>query len=347
MDDIVSLTKAQVPSYLVGSDFYNSLCSDDSEVFSIPQAFFKPNSDVIETAHLSHLFHTMRFWGLHKLPHNIIKLLVLKSSPRSDVDEQGGLEYVYIKDSQSNAAMVKAAAENGHLSLLQRVHDDLVKASKYPFTGVSLRNVAMHGHAECLRFLLERGYKKDMHVCRIAAEKGHLACLKFVQDNGCVVTENTAYEAAKGGHTECLRYVLDQGVLLTKRLCNAAATHGHLACLQLLRERNCPCGIECSRLAASHGHVDCMKFLLAAANGHERRCEIRGGKAVHEAAKAGHAGCLQVLRQYDASINDADFLKEIKESDDSYLRLLIEAGFSIPVGAVRTVIEDRNLARLD
>ena len=134
---------------------------------------------------------------------------------------------------------------------------------------------------------------------------------------------------------------------LTKRLCNAAATHGHLACLQLLRERNCPCGIECTRLAASHGHVDCMKFLLAAANGHERRCEIRGGKAVHEAAKARHAGCLQVLRQDDASINDANFLKEIKESDDSYLRLLIDAGFSIPVGAVRTAIEDKNLARLE
>ena len=186
-----------MPSYLVGSDFYNSLCSDDSEVFSIPQAFFKPNSDVIETAHLSHLFHTMRFWGLHKLPHNIIKLLVFKSSPRSDVDEQvcrvledfdanfgllnwyktlpaaltkaqrfnsalrcgreDVLEYVYIKDGQSNAAMVKAAAENGHLSVLQRVYDDLVKVSKYPFTGVSLRNVAMRGHAECLRFLLERG----------------------------------------------------------------------------------------------------------------------------------------------------------------------------------------------
>ena len=293
------------------------------------------------------------------------------------------LEYVYIKDGQSNAAMVKAAAEN----LLQRVHDDLMKASKYPFTGVSLRNVAMRGHADCLRFFLERGYKKDRHVCRIAAEKGHLACLKlarahgltweksiidvaalgghldcvkFAQDNGCAVSECTAYEAVRGGNVECLQYVLDQGVFRTKRLCNAAATYGHLVCLQQVYAHGCPWDSICTRLAASHGSIECLVYLMgakcpvdhsavaaAAANGQERclrfllerGCEIRGGKAVHEAAKAGHAACLRVLKDHNAPFCTTSLQKALThKSDDMYLRRLVEAGYRFPAAVVRTVL---------
>ena len=52
MDEMVSLAKALVPHYLVGSEFYNSLSADDEEEFSIPRKFLKPNVIVASGAEL-------------------------------------------------------------------------------------------------------------------------------------------------------------------------------------------------------------------------------------------------------------------------------------------------------
>jgi len=79
MDEMISLTKTQVPNYLVGSEFYNSLSADDEEEFCIPRKFLKPTVSVASGAELAHLFHTIKFWGVMSLPSNLIDLLIFKS----------------------------------------------------------------------------------------------------------------------------------------------------------------------------------------------------------------------------------------------------------------------------
>lgn len=87
MDEMVSLTKALVPHYLVGSEFCSSLSTDDEEEFSIPRKFLKPNVSVASGAELAHLFHTMKFWGMMRLPDEVIELLIFKSKVIPDCEE--------------------------------------------------------------------------------------------------------------------------------------------------------------------------------------------------------------------------------------------------------------------
>ncbi len=54
MSAMVTLTKAQVPSYLVDSDFYKNLSADDDDEFCIPQEYFKSTLSVANVEHLAH-----------------------------------------------------------------------------------------------------------------------------------------------------------------------------------------------------------------------------------------------------------------------------------------------------
>eukprot|EP01032_Pedospumella_encystans_P010380 gene10380-12137_t len=88
MSAVVTLTKAQVPSYLVGSEFYKNLSADDDDEFCIPQEYFKPTLGVTNAEDLAHLFHTVQFWGLCKLPHEIIEILIFDSQSESAYDRE-------------------------------------------------------------------------------------------------------------------------------------------------------------------------------------------------------------------------------------------------------------------
>jgi len=58
MSAMVSLTKAQVPNYLVESEFYKNLSADDEDAFDIPQEFYKPDVSVNNAKDLAHIFST-------------------------------------------------------------------------------------------------------------------------------------------------------------------------------------------------------------------------------------------------------------------------------------------------
>ena len=60
-DEMISLTKAQVPDYLVDGDFFNFLSADDEEEFSIPQECLKPTVSVSTASELKHILNTLRF----------------------------------------------------------------------------------------------------------------------------------------------------------------------------------------------------------------------------------------------------------------------------------------------
>eukprot|EP01032_Pedospumella_encystans_P009527 gene9527-11205_t len=200
---MVSLTKAHVPDYLVGSEFYNSLNADDEEEFSIPRKFLKPNVTVASGAELAHLFHTMKFWGLKNLPCNVIDIVLLKSRVVPEY-ERGSIRDVLVEfntefnlsqmydtlsRSSSKKQRLDAAATCGREDVLEHVIriDEQVNAAAvkataehgffrllqrvasslvpvFAFEKVSMATVARRGHTECLRYLLENGCKKEKDI---------------------------------------------------------------------------------------------------------------------------------------------------------------------------------------
>jgi len=61
---MISTTKANLPAYLVGSAFYNSLSSDDKEEFFVPEDNLKLTHSVENLDELSHLLNTLQYWGV-------------------------------------------------------------------------------------------------------------------------------------------------------------------------------------------------------------------------------------------------------------------------------------------
>ena len=203
MSDMVSITKAQVPVYLVGSELYKNLSAEDDDGFSIPVKHLKPTLSVANADDLAHLFHTLKFWGLSRLPIEIIELLVFNLESFSDEERasvghvlcefnaefgffklyqnllecinekmriaaaiqcgrEDVLEFVFRQKGIVNVDIVNAAAENGHIRLLKLTLDKYLKISrKNTIQDISVLAVASRGRLECLRFLLEKGYKKQ------------------------------------------------------------------------------------------------------------------------------------------------------------------------------------------
>ena len=394
MSAMISLTKAQVPSYLFESEFYKNLSADDEDAFDIPQEFFKPDVSIKNAGDLAHLFHTMKFWGLSKLPREIILLLVFKpnSFPADEYelicnvilefDSEFGLYTLYQNLSKCSwdhqrlglailsgkvdllehiiqyhmlgghwdFVMIKSAAENGHLHILKRILDSSKVPIKNPFREVSVTAVASRGHTDCLRFLFEKGCKKQQDTCRAAAENGHLDCLKLAREYGCVwnktvrnvaasnghlnclkytleqgcpVDADVACEAAQGGQLECLQYALDQGVKITKRICESAITGGNVECLKLLRARNAPTWPANSATnAAFSGRLACLQYLLDA-----------GCKVNHEvtlvASMAGYESCLELLLERKCEVRRDSVISAAEKGHTACLRVLKKFNVSL------------------
>eukprot|EP01032_Pedospumella_encystans_P034210 gene34210-38668_t len=227
MDEMVSLTKAQVPNYLGGSEFYNSLSPNDDEAFSIPQKFLKPTVSVASGEELAHLFHTMKFWGVMSLPSHIIELLIFKSVALPDCEE----------DSIRNVLI----EFNAEFKLSQLYETLPVCSSKKQ----RLDTAVKCGRQDVLEHVIRVDGQVNAVVVKAAAEHGFFDLLQRVismflpdQDKSPFAKVSTAAVASQG-HTECLRYVLENGCKKEKNTCRAAAENGHLACLKVAHEHGC------------------------------------------------------------------------------------------------------------
>ena len=72
---MVSFTFHSVPAYLIGSEFYECLESNDDTI-SIPSDVYKPNLLINSRGDLRHLLSTIRFWGVKIIPAEIISFVV-------------------------------------------------------------------------------------------------------------------------------------------------------------------------------------------------------------------------------------------------------------------------------
>ena len=398
---MISLTKAQVPDYLVGSEFYNSLSADDEEEFGIPRKFLKPNVSVSTASELKHLLNTLRFWGVLKLPYEIIELLVFKSKPIPSEECQpvcdvllefdrefklfslfktlhvctnkqqrlNNAQYIYLLEGKVTPEMIKGAAENGHLQLLERLTRNYLLTRERPFTMASIVLLVNRGHSCCLRFILENGYVINIgDVACCAAGRGQLACLQVAREYACTRALNfdcdIAIAALESNQVDCLEYILDKGVVPMKSMCYTACEQNRLDCLKLLHAHGAPLDEICARITSERGYLECLQYLLnqgcsadevsanyAARNGHvdclrlllKMGCKIFNNSEILTAAY-GHISCLRVLKEYGVELNEAYFYRNAGYGNATYLTSLMTAGYTIPQCAINAAVYHNNLA---
>ncbi len=193
MDEMVSLTKAQVPHYLVGTEFYNSLSADDEEEFRIPRKFNKPNLSVSTGAELAHLFHTMKFWGMMKLPDDILELLVLKSKvipdrevgPIRDVLREFDAEFklLHLFETLPRCSTKKERLNSAVVSGREDVMELVIRVDGQ-VNVVLIKAIAEHGFLHLLQSVTRSFWPirpgktpLDKVSVAIVASRGHAECL--------------------------------------------------------------------------------------------------------------------------------------------------------------------------
>ena len=336
---MISLTKEQVPEYLVGSEFYNSLSADDIEVFSIPEDKMKPTVSIASIMDLTYLLEIFKFWGVPKLLNELFDVLVFKTRPiahcesgqvceailecqeindefqllhlyktvpvcsnkqdRLDAAIRCGneavLEYVFLVDGQVNGKMVKAAAENGFLRLLERIVDNY-PIGQDPFASVSSEIIAARGYSECLLFVLGKGCSVDRTTCSVAAQHGHLSCLKAAYAHGCELT-GVVNCASLHGEAECLQYALEQGCSITAETASFAERSGVVDCLRLVHLHGGTITADnVGAAAAMRGNVECLEYVL-------QQSIVPTGHMCQMACTSGSMACLQILSAHGAIWN--------------------------------------------
>ena len=277
MDELVALNKAQVPDYLVGSEFYNSLSADDEEEFSIPRKFLKPNVSVASGAELVHLFHTMKFWGMTKLPDEVLELAVFKS--RGIPDHEAGP----IRD-----VLTEFDPEFKLSQLFETLPVCAVKKQR-------LDTAVQCGREDVLEHVVRVDDQVNCVVIKAAAEYGFFQLLQRVANEFVPVFGKSPYDhvstatVASRGHSECLQYLLENGCKKNRHTCRAAAANGHLACLKIAREHECAWSQGVMDDAAKNGHLDCLKYAMEYSN------LGRAVEAACAAAEHNNVACLQYI----------------------------------------------------
>lgn len=227
----------------------------------------------------------------------------------------------------------------GHLNCLQLLHAAGLVVGCRDFKGITpLHSAAIHGHAHCLAFLLERT-GGDIHArdgkgftaTRYACHNGHLPCLKVlfsIKSSACLTGNDIeggtlAHYTASSGHLACLVWACSPEVGVDPTETNDdgfsplyfAAQEGHLNCIKWLAIKG-KCRVTQAGLdgmcpihaAALAGKLDCLSFLLKQTNESVHRMRDNDGATpIHIAAAKGHTDCLRLLlEQPNTFSNDAD-----------------------------------------
>ncbi len=366
---MISLTKAQVPDYLVGSEFYNSLSADENDEFSIPQECLKPTVKVSSASELKHLLNTFRFWGIHDLPYELMELLIFKSKPIAD-EERELIEDVLrefdpefkLLNSYKNSsicanksARMDAAIRCGRRDVLEYVYSTQGKAC-----ATLIKGAAENGCFDLLKRATDnylQTHKRPFaikHVMTTVASRGFSDCLGFLLEKGCTKdSKSLASTAAANGHLACIQVAHEQGCDVS-RVAHFAALHGHLKCLQYAHSNIGEVEGSTACDAIRGGHIECLQFVLdqgveptetmcyAACLSGSLPClqllHARGAPwdvtCTKVAARNNHLSCLKFLMDEGCPTNSMVTCEAARGGHDACLNLLLEAGCKVQSNSV-------------
>ena len=163
-----------------------------------------------------------------------------------------------------------------------------------------------HGHASCLRLLLEAGAHSDApnkygwSPVHVTAIHGHADCLRLLLEAGTDADSESAggfsplYLAALHGNADCVRALLSAGAHKDKAPASGlapahvAARQGNIDCLRLLLEAGAD---ACTRDACGHTALDVAERnnRREAAALLRRHAALRDSRAAQESKRARHS----------------------------------------------------------
>jgi len=247
---------SDVPMYLRDSEFYKSLNLEDNEEFHVPANLMKENLILENLQDVTHLLHSVRFWGAN-VPLAPILDFCLKLPSAEIETELCGFEHdlpfvqclLYVlKNKDSWEKMIVAAMECGNAEMVFHV-DKLAGAAT--FSGNVVAAAAESGNIGFLQLALHK--LDNTRVSDVgmlyegAVEHGHLACIKILNQHPKL----------------SISMFIETHYVATRQLnlASIAAAKGRFECLKYLHCIGCPL-YHCTVDAAGSGCVDCLKYVV-------------------------------------------------------------------------------------
>lgn len=329
---VESFQLSEVPEYLRTTAFYSSL-EDDGEEITLPRQFFKKDFNISSPTEARDLLSTMRFWGVEKVPSQLI-LYVAKSSHQDLNDMLShfakeikivdflrllNLELHHIRPSTHKRWIFWESQDFKFKTTVECVVHILAVQFKHECGQIwNKRTAAIAvelGRLDCLTFLHELGCPWGASTSEKAAEYNRLDCLKYAHTHGCPA--HTTTKALKKRNMDCFLYARDHGCPCDETTCAAAARLGNLSVLKFAYENGCPWDKSTCTEAATADSLACLKYArergcpwgastCAAAAGagnlailsyaHEQGCPW-DEKTCRNAAYGGHLQCLRYAHE--------------------------------------------------
>ena len=115
---------------------------------------------------------------------------------------------------QGTDTVVMAAIINGHLPVLEFLHD-IDTHGAFCHSEMATWWAALAGHLPVLEFLHAKGYPYDSRTFTYATQGGNLSVLKFLHEKGCRVDRKEVTRiATERGHLDILRFLFEKRYLL-------------------------------------------------------------------------------------------------------------------------------------
>ena len=280
---------SEVPGFLKGGLFYQSLDQEDEGVFEVPGNCIKDNAVVDSFKDLRCLLRTVQFWGLADIPLEVVeyilrngevsdfrdlqtefpelsKILQVKSAPFSEaisaaVKLELGADVVrlmYRSAYPSSAEACEAAATVGDLESLMYLHSE-----GCPWDERTTRTAACNDNFDCLQYALVLRCPAYSDLFNVAAYSGSVEGLRCLMTFGYHSDNFSILSAISGQKLDNVHFLVDAGSTIPPEACVMAAYQGDLSCLSFLHERGQELTTLCARGAALQGHLPCLVYLHA------------------------------------------------------------------------------------
>lgn len=210
---LVSVKKANIPSYLHTSEFYQSLCEEEEEesYIMVPGDCIKGDDSVAGNEDLRSLLLTLRFWISGYICDSILDYAM--SQPFDSFESTLSEFYVdmpYLK----------------HLKA-------------FPGSSTPMLQAVKTGYPDYVKYFLKQG-SWPADACDIICRAGNAVLLKYAIDNGCFITRDATAFAAGAGRVACLQLLHEIGAYWDEKTTTAAAKGDHLACLNTHMKMDVP-----------------------------------------------------------------------------------------------------------
>lgn len=158
-DGMLTIRVTEIAEYLRGGELYSSLQTDETDaVLEVPSDCFRRGAKISNEAELEHLFKTLRFWIVRRIPSELLDYILSQETFDWTV-------FSTYEDDLPILTTVKSVVTAGD-KLLQAFTLGSLDIVSYlhcrfgnPITKKAVEASARGGHLDCLKYAYEHGFQ--------------------------------------------------------------------------------------------------------------------------------------------------------------------------------------------